>query len=243
VTLSPAAATALDQLHEELRQIFGARLRALVAYGAHLRDGAGGAATSAQPVHSLALVESLAHEDLQQCASRAAGWVRRALAVPLLLTRDEFTRSLDAFPIEYGDILAHHVVVAGASPFEGLSVAAGDLRRACEVQAKSHVIHLREGYIEAGGSAPEIARLIAASAPAFAALLTNVLRLQGVEVTGADQLARFVEAALGLPATLVRRVTMIRRPADLPGREGAALFPEYLDASARVWRLVDSWKG
>jgi hypothetical protein len=242
VTLPPDAAKSLERLHQELREIFGTRLGALVAYGARVRaDGAGGA-SPAQPVHSLALVESLAHDDLRQCASRAGGWTRRGVAVPLLLTRDEFTRSLDAFPIEYGDILAHHVVVAGANPFEGLSVAAGDLRRACEIQAKSHLIHLREGYIEAGGSAPEIARLITASAPAFATLLTNVLRLQGVEVTAPDQLARFVEAALGLPSALVRRVTMLRRPGELPSRESAALFPEYLDASARVWRLVDSWK-
>ena len=34
----------------------------------------------------------------------------------------EFERSLDAFPVEYGDIIAHHVVVTGDDPFAGLSV-------------------------------------------------------------------------------------------------------------------------
>ena len=54
-----------------------------------------------------------------------------------------------------------------------------DLRRACETQIKSHLVHLREGFIESGGRPQAIADLVAASAPAFAALLRNVARLNG----------------------------------------------------------------
>ena len=61
--------------------------------------------------------------------------------------------SLDAFPLEFGAILADHAVVSGASPFDGLTVDAADLRRACEVQARSHLLHLREGYIERADAA------------------------------------------------------------------------------------------
>ncbi len=36
-------------------------------------------------------------------------------------------------------------------PFDGLAVDPADLRRACEVQARSHLLHLREGFIETEG--------------------------------------------------------------------------------------------
>src|SRR5262245_46902339 len=98
-TLKPVAA--------DLQRIFGARLEAFVAYGWR-PDG---------PVASLALVTSLGLDDLTACAARNGLWVRAGAATPLLLTRADFARSLDAFPIEYGEILDSHEVVVGANPF------------------------------------------------------------------------------------------------------------------------------
>ena len=89
-------------------------------------------------------------DDLRACAARTPNWHRAGAATPLLLTRDEFARSLDAFPIEYGEILDTHHVLFGHDPFDGLTIHTDDLRRACEVQVKSHLLHLREDYIECG---------------------------------------------------------------------------------------------
>ena len=89
-----------------------------------------------------------------------AAWHDAGLATPLLLAAHEFGRSLDAFPLEFGAILADHVVVAGSDPFDGLRVDAADLRRACEVQARSHLLHLREGYLETRGRGDALADLI-----------------------------------------------------------------------------------
>ena len=70
---------------------------------------------------------------------------------------DEFRTSLDAFPLEYGEIIRAHQRVFGNDPFDGVAIAAADLRRACETQIKSHLVHLREGFIEAGGEPSDIA--------------------------------------------------------------------------------------
>src|SRR5262245_54918633 len=165
----PIPATALS-LEGDLRAIFGNRLQSLVVYGS-----GGGAAGS--PLATLAVVSDLTSEDLRGCADRVAAWQDAGLATPLLLESAEFGRSLDAFPFEFGAILAEHVVVAGADPFEGLQVDHGDLRRACEVQARSHLLHLREAYIETRGRSDALADLIARSAAPLAALLKNVGRL------------------------------------------------------------------
>jgi hypothetical protein len=174
-------------------------------------------------------------------------WRRRGLAVPLLLSQDEFNRTLDVFPLEYGDIIARHVVVYGRDPFAGICVSPADLRRACELQAKSHLIHLREGFLETDGSGPTVARLIAASAPAFRALLDNISRLDAGDACdgGAhddDTVAARAETQIGIPAAVVRDVLAAPRAGDSTIVEPSALFSRYLTATGRIWQYVDAWR-
>lgn len=222
----------------DLRDVFGARLTAVVAYGRSL-DHAQAAARP--PLNALALVDVVKFADLVRCAEHAARWDRSGLAMPLLLAGDEFARSLDVFPFEYGDILARHVVLEGADPFAGLRVPAGDLRRACESAAKGHLIHLREGYLEARGRAGDVARLVAASAPAFATLLGQVARLQGIDVEGPGALAGAVETATGASARVVGDVLALLVSPVLSNDEAGRLFPAYLAAVEQLVAYVDRW--
>ena len=66
-------------------------------------------------------------------------------------------------------------------------VTPADVRRALEVQAKSHLIHLREGFLETGGHAREVARLIHGSIGSFATLLINLADLDRADVDGQSQ--------------------------------------------------------
>ena len=238
-TVSASARRALDALAEDLRRIFADRLLSLVAYDAN------GAAED-EAAHSLALVERVTFEDLANCAPLVAGWRRRDLAVPLILSHDEFRRTLDVFPLEYGDIVAHHAVIYGRNPFAGIEVSPADLRRACEQQAKSHLIHLREGFLETDGHGPAIARLIAASAPAFRALLDNIGRhAEGGAATahehGEEAVVARAERQIGLPADLVREVFAATRGVSTIV-EPTALFSRYLAATERIWQYVDAWR-
>src|SRR5262245_54652883 len=155
------ARSTAESLVADLRTIFGARLRSVVVYGA-----ASAAAHGDEPVACVALVDSLTAVDLEACARSAGAWQRRGLATPLVLPESEFRRSLDAFPLEYGEIIRAHTNVYGHDPFEGVAVQPEDLRRACETQVKSHLVHLREGFIEAGNKPQGVAALITSSAPA-----------------------------------------------------------------------------
>lgn len=239
---------AVDRLLDDLRGIFGSRLQSFLVYGRHARrKDASRAAEEHTPgavdqaVRTFALVESLTAGDLSQCAALGAGWDRRGLATPLILTADEFTRSLDAFPLEYGEIIAAHEVVSGANPFEGARVNAEDVRRACEIQAKSHLLHLREGYIESGARPAAVADLIVRSAPAFRALLANVARLQGAEASGGRALASHAAVRLGLDEETVGAVVVLWTRKDLAGPEATRLFPAYLEAVERLARVIDRW--
>ena len=206
-------------LTADLRRIFGPRLTSLVAYGEpNDEDG----------VHTLALVDRLTFEDLAACAPQIPSWRRSGAAVPLLLSREEFLRTLDVFPIEYGNIIARHVVLAGDNPFAGMAVNDGDLRRACELQVKSHLIHLREGYLESGGDSGSVARLISSSAESLKALIANIERLDPAAAANS-----------GLTSALVQEVAAAHTTTIA---DPSALFSRYLSAVERLWHEVDRWR-
>ena len=227
---------AAGTLVTDLRGIFGDRLRSVVAYGRQLEGD------DAAPLTCLALVSSLAVPDLEACARRRLRWERSRIATPLLLPEDEFRRSLDAFPLEYGEIIRNHARVYGEDPFAGASIASDDLRRACETQIKSHLLHLREGFIEAAGQPAAVAGLVAASAPAFSALLRNVARLNGVTTTDRLEATRAGARAARVPDGIVGELLALEQPGAMPTGDPARLFPEYLAVVEHLARFVDSWR-
>jgi hypothetical protein len=235
--LSDRQRAGIERLVGDLRAVFGARLQALVAYG--LTPPAAGEG----PVRTLGLVERVAFDDLARLVPLVAEWQRLGLAVPLLLSKHEFERSLDVFPLEYGSIIANHVAIVGEHVFGDTRVADADRRRGCEEQAKSHLIHLREGFLETQGDPRNVARLIASSAPAFQTLLANLAQLEAsvaVEVE-TNALASVIERTIGVPAALV--VDVLSAPAGLGTvADPTALLERYIDASERIWRYVDGWR-
>lgn len=221
----------------DLRHIFAGRLRSVVTYGPQI-EGEGDA-----PLTSLALVDSLGISDLEACARMAHHWTRQGLAVPLILPEEEFRRSLDAFPLEYSEILRAHERVFGADPFDGAAISREDLRRACETQVKSHLLHLREGFIEAGGRPQAITGLVSTSAPAFAALLRNVARLNGSPSSGRADATREGARASGVPDGVVTDILALEHQSSIPTTDAARLFPHYLAAVEQLARVVDAWRG
>jgi len=219
-------------LERELRGVFGARLQSLVIYGA--REHAHGA------VRTLALVDSLTEQDLRGCAASVGAWHTEGLATPLILPASEFVRSLDAFPIELAAILADHIVVSGTPPFANMTVDRADLRRACEVQARSHLLHLRQGFMESRGNANGLAMLIVRSAAPLNALLTNVARLEGRETIDAKAAARHVEHVLGLTGGIAD-IAALADVHEIAAADGERVFPAYLAAIERLVIYVDGW--
>ncbi len=213
VSLTADERAALEGLAAELRRVFDTRLHSVAGYGLEAQ------AASPRLLHTLALVERLSFADLAACMPLAAGWRRRSLAVPLILEREEFLRTLDVFPLEYGDIIANHVLVAGANPFTATRIAPADVRRACELSAKSHLIHLREAFMETGGDTQAIGRL-----------------------DSDPDIAGTAERQIGIPAPVVREVLSAGSGTQSTIAEPTALLARYIAAAERVWEYVDTWR-
>jgi hypothetical protein len=227
---------AAETLARDLGGIFRGRLQSIVVYGGQV-DG-----NATAPLQALALVSSLTAGDLEACAHLSADWTRGGIGTPLILPDSEFRASLDVFPLEYGEIVRAHTLVYGSDPFAGVAISSGDLRLACEAQAKSHLLHLRQGYVQTGGRLPAVARLVAQSAPAFAALLRNVGRLSGVQTSDRMEATRQGARAAGLSSATVDAILALESPGDLPASDPARLFPDYLAAVERLAAAVDQWR-
>ena len=231
-TWQPAA----DTLARDLGGIFRGRLLSIVVYGGQV-DG-----NATAPLQALALVSSLTAGDLEACAQLSSNWTRGGIGTPLVLPDSEFRASLDVFPLEYGEIVRAHMLVYGSDPFAGVTISPGDLRLACEAQAKSHLLHLRQGYVQTGGRLPAVARLVSQSAPAFAALLRNVGRLTGVQTADRMEATRQGARAAGLSTDTVDAILALESPSALPASDPARLFPDYLAAVERLSAVVDQWR-
>ncbi len=216
----------------DLQRIFGDRLDAVVAYGRRTQD----------PVPSFALVHTITMDDLSAMAAAAPAWHGRGAATPLVLPRAEFARALDVFPIEYGEIIDTHEALYGHDPFNGIAVDPLDVRRAVEVQATSHLLHLRENFVEHGGRPAAVDALVRESAPGFAMLLRRMAKLDGAPSDTATALGNWASARAGLDPRVVGDLLALEFDDGAPV-EGRRIFPDYLEAMHRLITVIDQWPG
>ena len=226
LALDATAQRAYARCAADLRRIFGDRFVALVAGG---------------PDTSVAFAGSITSNDLDALSSLAEAWHRDGLATPLVMTPSEFHRSLDTFPAEYQALIDHHVVIDGVSPLAGAAVHDADLRRACEAQARGHLIHLRQGWINAGAHHHGLADLIAQSAGPLRQLLTNLARLHDARPADDAALAAFAGQHTGMPEALVARILALEG-APHHKRALVAEMPAYLNACEQLWAFIDAWR-
>ena len=187
---------------QQLKEIFGDRLRMLATFG--------------NGNHLCAIVQTLTMADLDRCAASSTRWNTGEQGPPLLIPVEELGRALDAFPLELNEIIASRQVIHGDDLLANVNIATEDLRRACEFQARGHLLHLREGYIQASGDRKLIGNLVSASAEPFRSLLSNVARLDGWS-----------------------RDALIQR---LGIADYARTFADALSSAERLVEYVDRWK-
>lgn len=222
-SLSPSAQAHFRRVALDLRRVFTDRFVAFVAYGPH---------------RSVVFAQRIDPADLEAMASLVETWHRDHVATPLVMTPDELRRSLDAFPLELQAMADRHVVIDGDDPLVGIRIPAAELRRACALQARSHLVHLRQGWLDSHGHATELAELAGRSAGPFHTLLSQVAQLSGEPADTADALVRFAERTIQLPADIGRDLLSVEEHPDASARVAKRLG-EYLAATERLWTVVD----
>ncbi|MBK6486349.1 MAG: nucleotidyltransferase domain-containing protein [Gemmatimonadetes bacterium] len=230
----------LDRLVEQLTAVYGQELVGIALYGSAAR---GDEVARHSDLNVLVVVQHVTMDHLHREAPVARAWREAGNPPPLTLTRAEWMGSADIFPIEYADILAHHKVLAGALPLDGIDVELSDLRLQLEHEAMSVLLRLRHAIMAADGDDKAILSLLEESVSAMLVLLRAALRLSG-ESPAADSVdvcARF-SVRSGRDASAVLRVVRHKRGVDrMSPRDAAGHIESYLHFAESLVVYLDAF--
>jgi predicted nucleotidyltransferase len=175
---------------------------------------------------------------LRALAPGFEAWRKGAAEPPLLISRAEWARASDVFPIEITDMRAGYRVLRGPDPLADASVDPADLRQALERELRGKLLRLRQGYAAAAGDERAFGRLASASAGTILVLFRSLLALAGRPVpSGVAALAADAVSLVGAPAGAL--LGPVEHRGDRAWRCSAAEFEQYMDAVARAAGYVD----
>lgn len=234
----PAELERAQRFAWEMEGVFDTDLVSVVLYGSAAR---GEYRPGVSDLNVLVLLRELSPAALRAAGELARAWVADGNAPPLLLSADEWRRSVDVWAIEVADIRDAHLTLVGTDPFEGLQIRPEDLRLQCERELKGKQIQLRERYLLHAEQPDELGELLARSFSTFLVLFRTVLRLSGDGgERDAETVVRGVARLVGVdpaPMLEIHRARAaghkLRPPADSP------LVVGYLNAVSRVVDHVD----
>ena len=175
---------------------------------------------------------------LRALAPAFATWRKNSSEPPLLISRAEWSRASDVFPIEITDMRAGYRILRGADPLDAALVQRADLRQAMECELRGKLLRLRQGYAAAAGDEKLMGQLAAGSASTILVLLRSLLTLAGRPVPDVPAvLAAEAAALVGAPASAL--VAPVERRGQRDCRCTASEFEQYMDAVARAAGYVD----
>lgn len=224
-----------DEFGRQVAAALGGRLVSLLVYGSAVRPDARGS------TNTLLIADGVDERLMLALAPIVADWERGGHPPPIILSDTEWHASADAFAIEYEDIRAAHRVVAGRSPWDGVSVEREDVQRQLEHELVGKLVRLRQGYVGALEDGRRLTEVVVASISGFLTMLRTTLRLASTPVPEAPaEVVLAAAAVVGFPARDLADVVAHaegRAPLKLEPRDPRAAA--YLEAVARTAGYVN----
>jgi hypothetical protein len=184
------------------------------------------------------ILDELAPPTLTALSGPFRSWRKSGYDPPLVISRAEWARATDVFPIEIADMRCGYEVLRGADPVDGLQVAPADLRHALEREFRGKLLRLRQGYVAAGGDAAALGTLAGRSAGTVMVLLRSLLVLLGRPVPHEPvEVAAAAATAMGIDGEPLLNV--VRHRAERGWRCPPTAFEGYMDAVARAAGFLD----
>ena len=222
---------------KEVTGTFGEQMEGLLLYGSAVR---GEFIPGRSNLNILLLVSSYDSAVLKQYSALHRRWSKEQIMVPLFLTEEELHVSAAVFPLEFLEIQEQHRVLGGRDPFIGFHVKTDRLRDAVVQGFASHLLRLRQRYVEGGGGAEATTILLLLSITSMLPLLRGVQRLLGrPPLSHSDAAISDVAEQLKLDLQGLLDAWLLKRGQVSPGpHEVPRLFDRYLQAATQLTRAV-----
>jgi predicted nucleotidyltransferase len=224
----------VDPFLAEVDQVLGSGYSA-VLYGSAARDDF---VPGRSDINLMLVLDQLDPQILRSLGRAFTGWRKGSREPPLILSRTEWERASDAFPIEITDMRLSYQVLRGPDPVQSMRVDRADLRKALEREFRGKLLRLRQGYATHAPDPKALGMLALQSAATILVLLRGLLSLIGKPVpTDPSGLASAAAGTVGFEAEHLLHV--VRHRADREWRCGAAEFERYMEAVAQAARFLD----
>jgi hypothetical protein len=222
---------------KDVKGVFGEQLEGMLLYGSAVR---GEFLPGRSNLNILLLVSSYDSAVLKKYGALHRHWSKEQIVVPLFLTEEELHTSAAVFPLEFLEIQEQHRVLGGRDPFIGFHVKTDRLRETVVQGVTSHLLRLRQRYVEGGGSDDATTILLPLSITSIVPLLRGVQRLLGRPVLShSDAVIKDVAEQLKLDLQGLLDAWLLKRGQISPGpREVPRLFDRYLQAATLLTRAV-----
>jgi predicted nucleotidyltransferase len=189
-------------------------------------------------INLMLVLDQLNAPVLRSLSRGFTGWRKAIPEPPLVLSRPEWSRANDAFPIEITDMRLSYQVLRGSDPLAGVQVDLGDLRKALEREFRGKLLRLRQGYSTYAPEPGALGSLGLQSAATILVLLRGVLTAAGKPVpTDATELASAAAALIGFEPEYLLHV--VRHRSDREWRCGASEFENYMNAVEQTAQFID----
>lgn len=192
-------------------------------------------------VNVVLIVDTIGTDTLERLHRPLARWRELARALPLILTRMEWRRSADAYPLEIAEMRTAYRVLKGSDPLVGLEVRPAELRQALERELRGKLLRLRQGYALLNGDGPKLGEFVRRSVSTILFLSRGIMLLVG-EIPPGDpvDLVQAVGRTAGFDGDFLARIVTRRGTADWICTE--ADMRGYLVAVESAARFVDHFQ-
>lgn len=226
-----------EPLTKDYLNVYGDDLISLILYG----SAAGGDYIKGKSdINILVVLTQSGIDRLDACLQLVKAWRKRSVAVPLLMTKEFITSSLDAYPIEFLNMRNNSELIYGENVLESLIFKPEDLRLQIEREIKGKILWLREGYLESEGSEKRLRELIGQSITAFVAIFNALLYLKtGHSPRNKQETIKRTAETFDLDAGTYESCLAIRTGVRPPSGDVVDIFKKYLAETRKIAHIVD----
>ncbi len=236
--LNPQAAQIVQSFSQRLLETTEHNVISLVVYGSATgSDFIPGRSN----INLLVVLKQLGFSELNSYLKMIAKGRKKGIVAPLFLTQEHIKSSLDVFSIEFWEMRDNHLVIYGDDIFKDMIIDLKDLRLQCEREIKSHLIRIRQAYLELGHKAAGLKGLLEDSLTSILPIIRNVIRLIGkTPPLKKEDIITELSNEFDLSADSLQQIVKLKSQKKVPDlKELETIFNDYLHQIQQLAKIVD----
>ena len=167
------------EFSRDFQAAYGSDLVSIILYGSGAK---GEYIPKKSDINFLITLTDAGIEHLEKALDLIPKWQRRAIAVPLMLTRSYIASALDVYPIEFLDMKTHYRLVFGDDVLTELQIDKDHLRLQIERELRGKLLSLRQGFLNTGNDRDHLRAMLAGIVSTLTAIFEALLFLRGEQL-------------------------------------------------------------